>query len=273
MMWSVFFSGAAIGAEWVYLDNGTVRIGVDKARGACIGFFGESSTRRNLLNHYDEGRFIQQSYYGDPDGSDWNGKPWVYNPIQGGNWQGQHSKVTAFEKTAEKIYAKVLPCNWAGGELCPETMMEMTISLTGAVAHIRFEMNYSGETQTRAKHQEMPAVFTDAVLSNLVYTTDRVLTRRVPGWLNERGNAPECWLAWLDHSDWGIGIYAPGTPDFTCYRFSAGAAAPVAASCSYAAPVRTFALINGLNVTYDVFLTIGTLQEIQTQFTEIAEKE
>ena len=50
--------------QWEYLDNGQIRIGVNKSRGACIGFFGDSKTKRNVLNHYDRGRFIQQSYYG-----------------------------------------------------------------------------------------------------------------------------------------------------------------------------------------------------------------
>ena len=50
--------------QWEYLDNGQIRIGVNKSRGACIGFFGDSKTERNVLNHYDRGRFIQQSYYG-----------------------------------------------------------------------------------------------------------------------------------------------------------------------------------------------------------------
>jgi hypothetical protein len=30
---------------------------------------------------------LQQSYYGDADGSSWNGQPWCYNPVQGGSWQ------------------------------------------------------------------------------------------------------------------------------------------------------------------------------------------
>jgi hypothetical protein len=36
--------------QWEFLDNGMIRIGVDKSRGACIGFFGESRTKRNVLN-------------------------------------------------------------------------------------------------------------------------------------------------------------------------------------------------------------------------------
>lgn len=31
---------------------------------------------------YDCGRYIQQSYYGKEDGSNWNGTPWRWNPVQ-----------------------------------------------------------------------------------------------------------------------------------------------------------------------------------------------
>ena len=113
-------------AEWEYLDNGTVRIGVDRSRGACIGYFAESESRRNLLNHFDTGRFIQQSYYGDPDGSDWNGKPWTYNPVQGGSWKNKPSKLLEFKRDqkAGTIIAKTMPRSWSGGALCPEAIME-----------------------------------------------------------------------------------------------------------------------------------------------------
>ena len=39
----------------------------------------------------DEGRFVQQSYYGEADGSKRDGKDWVWNPIQGGGWRGQEA--------------------------------------------------------------------------------------------------------------------------------------------------------------------------------------
>ena len=102
---------AAPKKNWSYLDNGSIRIGVDRTRGACIGYFGESSTQRNLLNHFDEGRFIQQSYYGQTNGSDWNGKPWVYNPIQGGSWKRVPAKVTEFKlhQAPDELAATITP--------------------------------------------------------------------------------------------------------------------------------------------------------------------
>jgi len=77
--------------NWHYLDNGEVRLGVNLNAGGCIGWFSVSGSQDNLLNAYDVGRYVQQSYYGDEDGSDWNGKPWRYNPVQGGSWKNRAS--------------------------------------------------------------------------------------------------------------------------------------------------------------------------------------
>jgi hypothetical protein len=79
--------------NWHYLDNGKVRLGVNLNAGACIGWFSKSGSQDNLLNAYDVGRYVQQSYYGDEDGSDWNGKPWRYNPVQGGSWKNVPAEV------------------------------------------------------------------------------------------------------------------------------------------------------------------------------------
>ena len=55
---------------------------VNMDAGGSIGWFSHSHTSANLLNAFDHGRYVQQSYYGDPDGSAWNDKPWRYNPLR-----------------------------------------------------------------------------------------------------------------------------------------------------------------------------------------------
>ena len=254
--------------QWEFLDNGNIRIGVDKSRGACIGFFGETRTKRNVLNHYDHGRFIQQSYYGDPDGSDWNGKPWRYNPIQGGSWRGKDARVLDFSIDADSaLYSKVEPRHWASGKPCPEAVMEQWITLNGRMAKVRCKMTYTGKDHHKTKSQEMPAVFVDAVLKNLVYVQQEKLVRRVPGWPNEPGNTSEDWVAYVDDKDWGIGILTPGTAKFTCYRFKGdGKSGPHGSACSYVAPLRNFRLQEGQVVDYQFYLTIGSLKEIRNRF-------
>ena len=261
--------------RWDYLDNGRVRIGVDKSRGACIGFLGNSRSKRNLLNHYDAGRFVQQSYYGAPDGSKWNGKPWVYNPVQGGSWKGKASRLLDFRKDNSKqtLYAKVEPLRWSSGIACPEAIMEQTISLDQSVARIHYRMKYTGKDQSVVKDQEMPAVFVDAELANLVYVDRGQLKRRIPKWPNEPGTASENWVAYLDDKDRGLGIYTPGTNRFTCYRARGdGKTGPTGSACSYVALLRRFSLQNGRTVEYDVYLTVGSLREIRGRFAVLRQR-
>lgn len=284
-------------ADWLYLDNGHIRLGVDRAAGAGIGYFGESATRRNLLNHYDKGRFIQQSYYGAKDGSDWNGKPWRWNPVQGGGWRGEPSRTLAFTNTATTLYAKTLPKHWATGVDLPDVTMEEWIELRGRVAHIRFRMSYSAaradDLQSQSAvpptpkgggpkppahppaHQELPAVFADFALTNLVFYqgtapwTGGALTRRVPGWPNEYVKGlTENWAAFVDDRDWGLGVCFPGTTELTCYR-AAGQPGPTGSGCSYIAPIRTLAITNGFRFEYRVFLGIGTVPDLRRAFGEL----
>ena len=287
-------------ADWLYLDNGQVRLGVDRAAGASIGFFGESATGRNLLNHHDKGRFIQQSYYGAKDGSDWNGKAWRWNPVQGGGWRGEPARTLAFTNTATTLYAKTLPKHWATGADLPEVVMEEWIELRDRVAHIRFRMSYTearaGDLQSPSAaqrkptdggykppaqppaHQELPAVFVDFALTNLVYYkgdapwTGGALTRRVPGWPNEYDKQlTENWAAYVDARDWGLGVFVPGTTEMTFYR-NAGKPGPTGSGCSYLAPIRTLAITNGFKLEYEVFLTIGTVSELRGKFRTLADE-
>jgi hypothetical protein len=260
--------------DWEYLDNGVIRIGVDKSRGAAIGYLALSATQRNLLNHNDEGRFIQQSYYGDKDGSMWAKKPWTYNPVQGGSYKGEDSKTLEFRKTANVIYAKIEPLHWANAKPCPEAIMHEQITLNGPVAKVRMRLDYSGPTQQRKSHQEMPAMFVDYDLPNLVFEKDGKLVRRVPEDLNKASvqgvSYDTQWMAYVDDKDFGIGIFTPDTNAAVSYRFRGnGKTGPTGSACSYLAPVRTMQLTKGLVVDYHIYLTIGTLDEIRARFKQL----
>ncbi|MDD7983913.1 hypothetical protein PQO01_02985 [Lentisphaera marina] len=271
---------------WAYLDNGTVRIGIDRSRGGCIGFFGQSKTQRNLLNHFDEGRFVQQSYYGDKDGSNWNGKPWIYNPVQGGSWDKQPSRLLDFKVNQKdnSLYSKVEPRRWSSAKPCPEAIMEQQIKLKDNIACITFTMNYSGEDHKKKRHQEMPAVFIDGELKNFYYSKEGKLVQVDPRILAENGKPGKSglelgkstseWLAYVDENKWGVGIYTPGTTDFTVYRaLGNGTTGPDGSACSYVAPLRTFTLKKGLKVEYTVYMTIGSLKQIKSRFEKLKTKQ
>ena len=43
-------------------------------------------------------------------------------------------------------------------------------------------------------------------------------------------------------------------------------------ACSYFAPIRTFAVTEGLAFTYDVYMMIGTVEELRAAFYDLHEK-
>jgi hypothetical protein len=254
-----------------------VRIGVDTNAGAAIGFFAGAKDGRNLLNHYDKGRFLQQSWYGRRDDSLWNGRPWVWNPVQGGSWRGEPSALLSLTVSSNSLHARLHPRHWAAGTLLTNVVMEESIHLRGAVAHIGFRMVYRGGVQHPPASQEMPAVFVDAALTNLVYYrgdrpwTGGELTRRVPGWPNEHDAIDEGWAAYVDGEDHGLGVFSPGMRRMTCYRF-AGATGPKGSGCSYFAPVTRMGIGPGFEHAYTVYLTIGRVSEIRGRFRGLRER-
>jgi hypothetical protein len=273
LAWLLLAAGPVTGEEkWVYLDDGVLRLGVNEAAGAAVGWFSASGSERNLLNTYDAGRYVQQSYYGDADGTDWNGKPWTYNPVQGGSWRNEPAEVLESRREGGEYYARTRPRHWASGELLEEVTMEEWIRLEGGLARLRFRMSYSGERTFKARHQELPALFVDASLGTLVFCpegeaawTGAELRRLQPGFPNEYAKVGEPWAAWVDEAGRGLGIWFPGTAQLTCYRVRQGHAK---ADCSYLAPIRTQALKPGTVVEYEVALGLGTVEELRRRFGE-----
>jgi hypothetical protein len=262
--------------EWVYIENEALRLGVNRTAGACIGWLSAKRDGRNLLNSHDRGRFVQQSYYGETDGSLWAEKPWRYNPVQGGDWRGKAAAVLEFSTTANSLYSKTRAVHWASGADLPGALMEQWIALEGELAHIRFKFTYTGAASHPAHDQEIPAFFVQPFLDTLVlydgakpWTADE-LTRREPGFPNEYVKLTEHWAAWVDAHDRGIGLYVPLADRATCYRFGADRTAPGA--CSYIAPLKRFALMPGFVFEYDAWITIGALSEIRERFTALHKK-
>jgi len=271
------WSGGLAAAEegWVYLDDGVVRLGVNERAGAAIGWFSESGSERNWLNTFDVGRYVQQSYYGDLDGTDWNGKPWTYNPVQGGSWKNEASVLLESRKDAGEYYAKTRPRHWASGALLEEVTLEEWIRLEGGLARMRFKMSYSGDRVFKPRHQEMPALFVDASLETLVFCPEGLpmwtgvdLKRVQPGFPNEYVKVSEPWAAWVDAQDRGLGICFPGTTQLTCYRVREGNAK---ADCSYLAPIRTLALVPATVIEYEVVLALGALKDLRLRFAALSQ--
>lgn len=261
--------------DFIFLDNGTLKLGIKKSSGAGIAWLSRSGGE-NLLDHYDHGRLVQQSYYGREDGTRWADKPWRWNPVQGGDYKGHASEVLALTSDKTTLHARIRPRHWADGQLLADCEMEQHVRLEGALAIVKFRFRYTGTETHPARHQEVPAVFLHPSLSTLVHYdgdqpwTGAPLQRSQPGWPNESRKIPEGWAAYVNDKGTGAGVYAPIAKELTCYRFGAKPAAPSA--CSYFAPLVTFAITPGLDFTYEAALTTGTPDEMRAAFSTLRGK-
>jgi hypothetical protein len=263
-------------ADWAFIDNGELRLGIKKSSGGCIGYLSRSGTNRNVLNHFDRGRLVQQSYYGERDGTVWGKQPWRWNPVQGGDYKGTGAKILELKMEKERIYTKTLPRHWSGCVDLPEVTMEQWIQLTGAVAHVRFKMAYNGTNTHPIQAQEIPALFIEPEYGLLVLYdgakpwTNGALTRSEPGWPNESRRMTEHWAAYMNHEGFGIGAYVPIASELTCYRY--GREGTEKGACSYFAPITRFAIKPGLVFEYEVFLTLGKTREIRSAFSALQKR-
>ncbi|KIY99089.1 hypothetical protein MNEG_8873 [Monoraphidium neglectum] len=77
--------GQILQQQLTSIENDALSVGIDVARGGVVGeitspVMPPPLTGRNLVNVWDCGRLVQQSYYGCSDGSCWASKPWRWNP-------------------------------------------------------------------------------------------------------------------------------------------------------------------------------------------------
>ncbi len=269
-------SNSSTPEDWQFIDNGQLKLGVKKSSGAAIGWLSLSGSPDNLVNHFDRGRLIQQSYYGLSDGSIWDKQPWRRNPVQGGHYKGNGAPVLELNVKGSTIYSKSYPVHWATGETLTDCLMEQTIELQNAVAKIHFRFTYSGKIEHPVHDQEVPAVFLEPQFKNLVLYagkkpwSDDALERSLPGWPNERRSISEHWAAYVDDNNFGLGAYVPMANELTCYRFGDGNREH--GSCSYFAPLVRLAIKPGFVLEYDVFLAIGKLDTIRHAFHHLADK-
>jgi hypothetical protein len=271
---------AALRAQehWTYLDNGHVRLGVNMDAGGSIGWFSHSHSSANLLNAFDHGRYVQQSYYGDRDGSEWNGKPWRYNPVQGGSWKGVPATVLEKKETKDSLYVKTRPRQWASGADADAVTFEQWLTLEGGLARVKYRMTFTGTAEHQPTHQELPAVFVMPRYDTLVFCekgppawTGAPLVRRQPGPPGAKDAIvyfSEPWAAWVDGDGQGLGVYFPHADFATTYRVRTDPSGGPG-DCSYIAPLQTFALKPGLVFEYEAVLAIGSVEQIRAVFTKL----
>ena len=156
-----------------YVDNGTIRVGINLEIGWAITYVSPvspSDSAENIINSHDWGRQVQMSFYSGPTPFVPNGKEpsptWRFlgwNPIQAGDCYGHGSKVIAHENDGKTLYVKCIPMQWPLNNEPGECTFETWISLEANAVRVRSQINNAraDKTQYPARGQELPAVYTN----------------------------------------------------------------------------------------------------------------
>ncbi len=155
-------------------------------------YTGTQSNRVNLINTYDAGRYLQQSYYGTGDKpyveSEYNNAEWPYNPVQGGNAVKEASKIIDYKITEDYVYIKARPLDWAkwsdeyaenanrtgyeaiwGDDYITDTYVEAWYYFQDDIIKVNNrKVDYSGLPEA-GHSQEYPALYLIEPLNHFVY--------------------------------------------------------------------------------------------------------
>lgn len=283
---------AVLKDKTVYIQTDKYKVGINLLWGGGISYIedkedGDASIT-NLLNNHDTGRLVQQSYYGTGSApyvaGDYNGTPWPYNPVQGGDLRGNSSKLVDFTVSDELIYVKSRPLDWGKNGSQTPSYMENIYKIDGDVISVYNSFtDFSGYDNPKTT-QELPAFYTISYLNNFYCYdgvspwTDGALTKydSLGFWGENKGvhveyqsENTETWTAWVDDADWGIGLYVPNVTSALAGRYSYnGSKSPSNGATNYVAPLRYMILKFAEKIEYSYLITTGSVSDIRACFKE-----
>ncbi|KAI8470992.1 MAG: hypothetical protein J3K34DRAFT_458571 [Monoraphidium minutum] len=270
--------------ELTFLENAALSVGVDIPRGGVVGEISSPLMpppfkNKNLINAWDCGRLMQQSYYGCDDGSCWAAKPWRWNPVQCGSWQNFRARAlnTVVEGVpASRVATQSHPRNWGGQELITDVTMGSDYRLLSDALAATYSMTYDGAHAQPSRTQEVPAFFVDRRLGVLAFYeggepwTGGRLRFTMPGGTNNYYTPTEPWAAYVDaDTGYGIGVFVPIATGLTAYRVGPDGSTRVS-DTSYLALTSRFPIEPGSTFNYTAYVAVGAIADIRRIFTRLA---
>ena len=276
------------------LSNNELRLKLDLRRGGAIAYISKSDVDRNIVNVHDEGRYIQQSYYGgkiinrQKEGQKRAWSPWSWNPIQVGDCYRNRAEILEYKQEGNTLYVKCIPMLWDMKNKAAEAIMEQWTTLEGNVVKVQNKLtchrtdSIYGEGKTH--NQELPAVYPISALNNLYsyfgdkpFTGEPVNNPKVVNltsgfWGKYKNNmVTESWMAFVNDDLWGMGVYSP-----KCTNFLAGMSREPGyeahhRATSYMAPIHPATFNKNTVYEFDYYLIVGELNEIRKDIYDLKE--
>ena len=274
--------GALTRAEdFLLLDNGTIKIGINRAMGASITWLSWSGYPKNMINSVDPGRLIQQSYYAGKsldrtaDGQHQAWSPWSWNPIQGGG-VGSWARVTEFKRLDDRtLYSETVPKLWDMPDEEAAALMRQWTAFEPAmpdVVVVRCELVCSRALDdrwgpARLSPQEVPACYFTrnfstirTYLGNGEWRTEN----QPPGPPWGRAEAPLKAMACFALNGQGVAIFSPTAS--RAWNFGPHGHGdtddPAGGPCVHVAPIDHVNLGPQSTFRYRYWLVVGTEKQI-----------
>lgn len=273
------------------LDNGTVRVGIDTAKGGAIAWLSWRGHPGNAVNVHDSGRLIQQSYYAGASlerrahGQHEAWSPWPWNPIQAGG-VASWARVTRFERTAAgELTCDTVPKLWDMPDEEADALIRQSTSLHPTLANVvvlRCEIECRRREGDRwgtavPRHQELPACyFTRSFGTIKTYSGDgRWQEERIPAgppW--GRVKPPRAVVACFDAAGQGVAIVSPEAKEPWNVGPHGGGASddPAADPCMHVAPIATARLGPRSVLRFHAWLVVGDERAIKAAVDEVTEE-
>lgn len=247
--------GALTYVERLPQDGQVVQEIIDKDGNLQVGLnYGELegaellSESVNLINIFDKGREVQQSYYADVNEEEhgykrgnyvnMNNQDWPYNPVQGGDQDDNSSQIIDFRVEDNELYVKTRAMDWGQHNVTTKSYMENWYTLNEDMLYVKNRfIDWNGfENVTKEINNEMPAVYFAQALNTFVtydgtapWTGAELDRQSELGFWGDGAyrttNPTEGWFAWVNQDDFGIGMYVPGITRFGSGRSNASTSA------------------------------------------------
>lgn len=284
-----------------YIEGSRYILGIDLKWGGSINHVEDKECPMedvtNMCNKHDEGRLIQQSYYGVfyyadqyVEGGYLGVEGVAYNPVQGGDVNKRDSRIIDFKIEKDRIYIKAQPLDWPlKNSLTPSYMENEYVVKDEYIEVFNRFTDFSGWTHP-VLDQELPAVYTVNCFDTFVWydggkpwTGDALST--ITDWSNVDPNTnkashyiqlkepnTETWFAMINgQAQYGLGIYVPNVDRVLTMRYLSGQKGSSDAKgnpCSYISPLNRIAFKSFEPIEYSYLLVAGNLEEIREVFTQ-----
>ncbi len=284
-----------------FIKGSRYTLGIDLRWGGAINHVEDKECPiedvTNLCNKHDEGRLIQQSYYGVfyreseyVEGGYLGVEGVAYNPVQGGDVRGRDSRIIDFIIEDDYIYIKAQPLDWPlDNSLTPSYMENKYVVKDDYIQVFNRFTDFSGWTHPTLD-QELPAAYTINTLDTFVWydgakpwTKDTLsyiddwskidpATNKSSHYLVLKEPNTETWCALIDSdTQYGLGIYVPNTDKFLAMRYLSGEKGDTSAKgnpCSYMCPIDVLTIVSYQPIEYSYLLAAGSTEEIREVFTQ-----